>query len=211
MIAKVQAGAEAVAAALRRGELRIGDELHVTEPATEDEPPEVRTLQDKLDARMAQMRSPEVILAVDAQVRFSWLMLRREPRNTDKLLMTYAGIMAHGTNLTAAECSLMIPRLSATGVRQAMRWGTNERRFAQASQAVLEFMHRHPIAATWGRTDLASSDMISMETTKRVWQARMDLRRNTAWVGIYSHVRDRWGGVSCPTLCAQRTPGWRGN
>src|SRR3546814_7824965 len=54
-------------------------------------------------------------------------------------------------------------------------------------------MQRHPIAATWGRTDLASSDMMSMETTQRVWQARQDPRRNTSSIGIYSHVRDRWG------------------
>ena len=32
-----------------------------------------------------------------------------------------------------------------------------------------------------------------LETTKRVWQARTDPRRNTPSVGIYSHVRDRWG------------------
>ena len=193
LIAKVQAGAEAVAAAVRHGELRIDDELHVSEPETEDESPEVTALRDKLDARIGQVQLPEVILAVDAQVRFSWLMLGREPRSTDELLMVYAGIMAHGTSLTAAECSRMIPQLSATGIRQAMRWATDERRLAQASQAVLEFMHRHPIAESWGRADLASSDMMSMETTKRVWQARMDPRRNTPSVGIYSHVRDRWG------------------
>jgi TnpA family transposase len=35
--------------------------------------------------------------------------------------------------------------------------------------------------------------MMSIETTKRVWQARLDPRRNTPSVGIYSHVRDRWG------------------
>jgi TnpA family transposase len=58
---------------------------------------------------------------------------------------------------------------------------------------VLEFMQRHPIAATWGRSDLASSDMMTMETTKRVWQARLDPRRNTPSIGIYSHVKDRWG------------------
>lgn len=107
--------------------------------------------------------------------------------------MVYAGIMAHGTSLTAAECSRMIPQLSASGIRQAMRWATDERRLAQASQSVLEFMHRHPIAETWGRADLASSDMMSMETTKRVWQARMDPRGSTPSVGIHSHVRDRWG------------------
>ena len=59
--------------------------------------------------------------------------------------------------------------------------------------AVLEFMQRHPSAITWGRSDLASSDMMSMETTKRVWQARLHPRRNTPSIGIYSHVRDRWG------------------
>lgn len=87
----------------------------------------------------------------------------------------------------------MIPQLSATSIRQAMRWAGDERRLSQACHAVLEFMQRHPIAATWGRTDLASSDMMSMETTQRVWQARQDPRRNTSSIGIYSHVRDRWG------------------
>ncbi|OPZ08153.1 MAG: Tn3 transposase DDE domain protein [Alphaproteobacteria bacterium ADurb.BinA280] len=87
----------------------------------------------------------------------------------------------------------MMPQLSAAGIRQAMRWAADERRLAQASQAVLSFMQRHPIAESWGRADLASADMMSMETSKRVWQARMDPRGNTASVGIDSHVRDRWG------------------
>ena len=65
--------------------------------------------------------------------------------------MAYAGILAHGTSLTAAECARMIPQLSATSIRQAMRWAGDERRLAQACQAVLEFMQRHAIAASWGR------------------------------------------------------------
>ena len=60
-------------------------------------------------------------------------MLGREPRNADELLMVYAGIMAHCTSLPALECSRMIPQLSATGIRQAMRWATNERLLAKAS------------------------------------------------------------------------------
>ena len=35
--------------------------------------------------------------------------------------------------------------------------------------------------------------MMSLETAKRVWQARLDPRRQTPSIGIYSHVRDRWG------------------
>ena len=103
-------------------------------------------MRHKLDARIGSVQLPEVILAVDTPVRFSWLMLGLEPGSTDELLMVYAGIMAHGTSLTAAECSRMIPQLAATGIRQAMRWATDERRLAQANHTVLEFMHRHPIA-----------------------------------------------------------------
>ena len=68
-----------------------------------------------------------------------------------------------------------------------------DRRIGEAQLPELTFMHRHPIAATWGRSDLASSDMMSLETAKRVWQARLDPRRQTPSIGIYSHVRDRWG------------------
>jgi TnpA family transposase len=107
--------------------------------------------------------------------------------------MAYAGILAHGTSLTAAECARMIPQLSATSIRQAMRWAGDERRLALACQAVLEFMQRHAIAATWGRADLASSDMMSLETSRRVWQARRTPGGRHASIGIYSHVRDRWG------------------
>jgi hypothetical protein len=46
-------------------------------------------------------------------------------------------------------------------------------------------MHRHPISATWGRSDLASSDMMSMETSQRVFVARNAPRRLTPSVGIY--------------------------
>jgi len=74
-----------------------------------------------------------------------------------------------------------------------MRWAADERRLAEACGAVLAFMHRHAVATTWGRSDLASSDMMSLETTKRVWQARLDPRRQTPSMGLYSHVRDRWG------------------
>src|SRR4030095_16189902 len=34
---------------------------------------------------------------------------------------------------------------------------------------------------------------VSEETTRTVWQARADPRRRTASIGMYTHVRDRWG------------------
>jgi TnpA family transposase len=193
LLARVRTGVDAVAAAARSGALRVDDDLHLFALPADDEKPEVGLLRAQLDHRIGEVQLPEVILAVDAQVHFSWIMLGREPRSADELLMTYAGILAHGTSLTAAECARMIPQLSATSIRHAMRWAGDERRLSQACQAVLAFMQHHPISATWGRSDLASSDMMSLETTKRVWQARLDPRRNTPSIGIYSHVRDRWG------------------
>jgi TnpA family transposase len=185
LLARVRAGVD--------GLLRVDDELHLAPLAADEEDPQVTKLRTRLDQRIGEVQLPEVILAVDAQVRFSWIMLGREPRSGQELLMAYAGILAHGTSLTAAECARMIPQLSATSIRQAMRWAGDERRLALACQAVLEFMQRHAIATTWGRADLASSDMMSLETSRRVWQARQDPRRQTASIGVYSHVRDRWG------------------
>ena len=174
LLERVRAGVDAVAKAARAGTLRVDDELHLVPLAADEEDPEVAQLRSRLDQRIGEVQLPEVILAVDAEVRFSWIMLGRELRSSQELLMAYAGILAHGTSLTAAECARMIPQLSATSIRQAMRWAGDERRLAQACQAVLEFMQRHAIAASWGRADLASSDMMSMETSRRVWQARQD-------------------------------------
>ena len=193
LIERAKAGVPAVSKTAAEGILRVDDELHLTplEPVAED--PKVTKFRAALDRRVGEAQLPELILAVDAKVRFSWIMLGREPRSSKELLMVYAGILAHGTALSAAETARMIPQLSAASVRQAMKWASDERRLAQACSAVLAFMHRHPISATWGRSDLASSDMMSMETSQRVFVARNDPRRLTPSVGIYSHTRDRWG------------------
>lgn len=190
---RVRTGLTGVAGAIQNGQLRIDENLHVHALEAAEQDPAVKPLRSAFEDQIGSIQLPELILTVDSQVRFSWLMLGREPRSTDELLMVYAGILGHGTALSAAEIARMIPPLSADSVRQAMRWAGEEQRLARASAAVLLFMHEHPIAAAWGRADLASSDMMSLETARRVWQARLDPRRRTPSIGIYSHVRDRWG------------------
>ena len=193
LIELAKAGVAAVAKAVEAGDLKVDDELHLTPLAAEEEEPELVKLRAALDHRIGEAQLPDLLLEVDAQVRFSWIMLGREPRSDKELLMVYAGILAHGTSMSAAETARMIPQLSAVTVRQAMRWAGDERRLAEASAAVLAYMRRHSIATTWGRSDLASSDMMSLETRQRVWQARLDPRRQTPSVGIYSHVLAGWG------------------
>jgi hypothetical protein len=108
-----------------------------------------------LDRRIGEAQLPGVILGVDAEVRISWIMLGRESRSTYELRMVYAGILAHGTELSAAETARMSPQVSAPAVRQAMRWAADERRLAEACGAVLTFMHRHAVATTWGPANIA--------------------------------------------------------
>ena len=49
---------------------------------------------------------------------------------------------------------------------------------------------------------------MSRETSKRVWQARVDPRRQTPSVGIYSHVRDNWGiSYAQPIVLNERQAG----
>jgi TnpA family transposase len=193
LLEQVRQGVDAVDQAASAKTLEIDDALHLEALKAEAEAPEIQALRDRLDRRIGEAQLPELLLEVDAQTRFSWIMLGREPNSAEELLMVYAGIIAHGTALSAAETARMIPALTAASVRQAMRWVADERRLAQANAAVLTFMQGHSIAASWGRDDLASSDMMSLETTRRVWQARLDPRRNTPSVGIYTHVSQRWG------------------
>lgn len=50
--------------------------------------------------------------------------------------------------------------------------------------------------------------MMSLETNKRVFLARNDPRGQTASIGIYTHVRDRWGtSYAQPILLNERQAG----
>ncbi|MGH8848522.1 MAG: Tn3 family transposase, partial [Polaromonas sp.] len=77
LLTRVRTGVTAVAKAAREGVLRVDDELHLSAMPAEDEDPKVILLRAQLDQRLGEVQLPEVILQVDAQVRFSWIMLGR--------------------------------------------------------------------------------------------------------------------------------------
>jgi hypothetical protein len=53
--------------------------LHLIALAAEQEDPDVAKLRVALDRRIGETQLPELILTVDVEVRFSWIMLGREP------------------------------------------------------------------------------------------------------------------------------------
>lgn len=132
LIERAQAGVEAVAQAVKAGTLTVDDEIHLTRLAAEEEDPALVKLRTALDHRIGEVQLPDLLLQVDAHVRFSWIMLGREPRSQTELLMVYAGILAQGTSMSAAYTARMMPQLSAADVRQAMRWAGDEHRLADA-------------------------------------------------------------------------------
>jgi len=86
--------------------LTVSGRVTNLEPLADD--PKLSKLRAALDRRVGEAQLPELIRAVDAEVRFSWIMLGREPRSSKELLMVYAGILAHGTALSASETARMI-------------------------------------------------------------------------------------------------------
>jgi hypothetical protein len=106
--------------------------------------------------------------------------------------MAYAGILAHGTSLTAAECARMIPQLSATSIRQAMRWAGDERGWpGLPGGAGVHAGPRHRRHLGPSRSGLLGHDEPGDQPPGLAGPAGPGGRH--ASIGIYSHVKDRWG------------------
>jgi hypothetical protein len=102
LLERAAAGVRAVADAAAAGVLQVDDELHLTPLAAEEEDPKLAKLRAALDRRICEAQLPEIILAVDAEVRFSWIMLGREPRSNheaadafDRHLLSCARSLGH--------------------------------------------------------------------------------------------------------------------
>jgi len=167
--------------------------IHLARQAATPEDERVAALRRTLYAGRELGQIAEMMLDIDSKLRFSWLLLGREPYGRDELLLVYAAVLNLGTAMTAAEVARMIPGLSAQAVRQMSKRLCDERKLRAAADAVFESLKRHDITAHWGRGDLASSDMMSLQTPRAIWQARADPRRRTASIGVYTHAHDRWG------------------
>nr|WP_175152268.1 Tn3 family transposase [Paraburkholderia ultramafica] len=164
VIRHLDEGLERLREAVERGEVRVDSAVHLDFLKAEPEHKAVEDLRRAPFASRPDGQLPEIILQVDSEVRFSWLLLEREPRSRSELLMVYAAILAHGTSMSAADIARMVPELAAEAIRPMMRRIADERLLRQAADTVLQFMHRHPTTQYWGRADLPSSDMMLLET-----------------------------------------------
>ena len=165
--------------------------LPKAKPAPKD--PRLDWARHALVQAIGETQLPSVLIEIDGLTRFSWILLGRPPRSEHELVTLYAGIIALGADLSAADLVRMVPSLGADSVGLMMLRLQAETRLRAASDAVLAFLRSHPLAGLWGGGLFASADMMSLEATRYLWAARLDPRRRTYAVGTYTHVLDQWG------------------
>lgn len=100
--------------------------------------------------------------------------------------------MALGSDLSMATLEKMVPEVSIGAVSQMVQYLQSPLRLRAANDAVVRFMQRHRVASLWGTGLSASADMVSLDATRHLWNARLDPRRKGPAIGTYPHVLDQW-------------------
>lgn len=179
--------------AIDAGEIGIEqDRFKVPRYRPEPVDPDVDRTRDAIFAAVGEVQLPDILVAADARARFSWLAMGRQPANERELLSLYAGLLALGTEKTAAAMARMVDGVSTDQIELAMRQIEEAGQLRAASDAVVADLLAQPIARHWGSGVLASADMMSLDATRHLWTARIEPRRRTPAVGTYTLVLDQW-------------------
>lgn len=194
IVPDVTAGLTALARSVRLGNVLVAaDGLRLAEP----DGPQPLTGDEHLWRRFAQhvgtVELPHLMMEIDSASRFSSAVLRRPPKNNDELAALYGAVLAHGMGLDRSQIRRMMPDVPDMTLQVMMGLLEEDGRLADANATVVQFMRRHAIVAAWGDPGLASSDMMSVEASCRLWNARVDPRTGSYAIGTYTHVLDQWG------------------
>lgn len=142
---------------------------------------------------MGPIQLPELMLKLDAETRFSWKLLGRAPHDKGELISVYAALLVTGTNMSAKAVSMMTAGISAEEIIATMHRIESSKHLRAANAAVVEFMLSHKVVHHWGSDSWASSDMMSLETSRKLHNSRMEPRLKTPAIGTYTHTSGRWG------------------
>lgn len=168
------------------------ERLRIPRLPADAEAAEIKALREEIFTTIGPSQLPDVLVQLDSEVRFSWILLDRSPHNERELYTLYCALLALGSDLSAAEVARMVDGVPADSIGWFMRKLEEDGRLRQASDAVVTYLRGHRIARQWGEGLLASSDMMSLEATRHLWNARLDPRRRTYAIGSYTHLLDQW-------------------
>ena len=164
--------------------------------------------QAQLYRRVGRVQFPTLHLELDARVHFSWRLLGREPRDAEELLAVYAALLTAGTDLDSRGTATMIRGVRESTVRRYMRLFEAEPALRAANDALVHFARSHTIVNHWGTGYAASSDLMSLDASKHLYNARVDPKRRVHGIGIYQTILDQWGiPYDAPLPLLQRQAG----
>ena len=144
------------------------DRFRIPRLSADAEPAEVKTTRAELFAAVGSVQLPDVLVQLDSEVRFSWILLDRSPHNERELHTLYCALLALGSDLNAAEVARMVNGVPADSIEWFMRKLEEDGRLRHASDAVVAHLRGHRIARHWGDGLFASSDMMSLEATRHL-------------------------------------------
>ncbi len=181
---------EAVAA----GDVWVGrKDLYFRRDEAEVQPEGVEQAQNELYRKIGRIQLPTLLLELDSQVHFSWKLLSREPKSAEELLGVYGALLAAGTDLQSRGVATMIRGVHESTIRRYMRLFETAPALREANDALLHFARGHSIVNHWGTGFEASSDLMSLDASKHLYDARVDPKRRVHGVGVYQTVLDQWG------------------
>ena len=131
---------------------------------------------------------PTLLLELDARVHFSWKLLGREPKGPEELLSVYGALLAAGTDLESRGIAGMIRGVRDSTVRRYLRLFEAEPAMPDANEALVQFARSHSIVNHWGTGFEASSDLMSLDASKHLFDARVDPKRLVHGMGVYQTV-----------------------
>ena len=194
LCAQLEVALEHVAEAVWFEDLEIeGTKVHQHRLGPHDTPPDLPEVRDALLATLPMVHLPQILVDVDAKVRFSWLLLGREPASEEELLYIYVALLGHAMNIGAKRLSLMAPGLSVSGLTDALQLLEESGPLRRANAATVEFLQAHPMATHWGNTSDCAADAMSLDSTRHLWLARTDPKRRTLSTATYVHTLARHG------------------
>lgn len=206
----LKAGLAALEEAREAGRVTVGTDgaLHLSalEALPTDGIP--RRTRDLMFKEIGTTQLADLLIEMDVHTGFSETLLARRARDANELVSLYVALIAHGTDLDAKSVVAMVPQLDLAPIATAMRALEMPGRLARANERVVEFQRTHPINELWGTGRHASSDSMSLDTSPHLFYARVDPRRRTHAVGIYTHVLDQHGIVyNQPIVLNERQAG----
>jgi TnpA family transposase len=192
--AALQASLAGLQDAVAAGDVWIGrKDMYFRRDEAEAQPEGVELVHTTLYREIGRVQLPTLLLELDARVHFSWKLLGRQPKHAEELLGVYGALLAAGTDLESRGIAGMIQGVHENTVRRYMRLFEAEPAMRDVNEALLHFARSHSIVNHWGTGYEASSDLMSLDASKHLYDARVDPKRRVHGMGVYQTILDQWG------------------